>query len=113
MAKDDSNEDFTFPTPDSDEFFPPPPPAWWRTSAASRRENPLAARGGGEEKMDMLWEDFNSNEEEDGGELLKLEFVEGLKKLSKPIIIKRPIGRENGILVFMKVLKKVFLLHHS
>ncbi|XP_019184406.1 PREDICTED: uncharacterized protein LOC109179360 isoform X3 [Ipomoea nil] len=54
-----------------------------------------------EEKMDMLWEDFN----EEYKRSRELKFVQSLK-LTKAV--KRP-----RMVVVMKVLKKVFLLHHS
>ncbi|XP_031114581.1 uncharacterized protein LOC116018745 [Ipomoea triloba] len=138
MAKDD--QDFSFPA--TVETPPPPrflelPPVWWRTSAASHRESPKKGEDDDnfcyfsslskeathaqrrsfsciegrtkrrdeeeeeEEKMDMLWEDFN----EEYKRSRDLKFVQSLK-LTKAV--KRP-----RMVVVMKVLKKVFLLHHS
>lgn len=64
---------------------------------------------GEEEKMDMLWEDFNEeykrSRDLSAAGKMELKFVQSMK-LTKAI--KRP-----RMVVVMKVLKKVFLLHHS
>ncbi|KAL2497304.1 Uncharacterized protein Adt_22854 [Abeliophyllum distichum] len=122
-------EDFSFPATDSPSQFVDSPPLWWRTSSeASCSENPkkIGENSGNileekfnffsskntshnprtnyfsaddkaneeEEKMDMLWEDLN---EEFSSKTLKL-----LKAKKKP-----------SILVFLKVLKRVFVMHNS
>lgn len=66
-----------------------------------------------EEKMDMLWEDFNN--EEFSGRNLKSKTMGDDLKLSPGRNLKlfKANKRQLSVVVFVKVLKKIFLLHNS
>ncbi|KAK6257896.1 hypothetical protein QUC31_001355 [Theobroma cacao] len=69
-----------------------------------------------EEKMDLLWEDFNeelptSRSSRSSGDMVELGCAQALK-LSKNNAAMFP-PRRPGMLVFMRVLRKLFLVHNS
>ncbi|KAK8600797.1 hypothetical protein V6N13_059469 [Hibiscus sabdariffa] len=118
-----TTEEFSFPT--TTELYPcgiESPPLWHRSPAASphrkakgkqeeddKRSKPSDKAGGEddeEEKMDMLWEDFN---EELGGRCSE----EGMKLSKRSGGMFCPSPRRAGVLVFIRVLRKLFLLHNS
>ncbi|XP_058217412.1 uncharacterized protein LOC131328487 [Rhododendron vialii] len=101
-----------------------------RESLSYVEQSPKAAQEGrgwrnGEEKMDLLWEDFNEelsriqgseckNSEVSPGHRAANQFacVQG-KRLLKSGGGTVCSGKRPGVVVFMKVLKRVFLLHSS
>ncbi|KAK8684146.1 hypothetical protein V6N13_040177 [Hibiscus sabdariffa] len=124
-----TTEEFSFPT--TADLYPcgiESPPLWHRSPAesphrkakgkqeeddkGSKPSDKAGAEGDEEEKMDMLWEDFN---EELGGGSRGRSSEEGMK-LSKPSGsggMFCPSPRRAGVLVFIRVLRKLFLLHNS
>ncbi|KAJ6383659.1 hypothetical protein OIU78_027030 [Salix suchowensis] len=72
-----------------------------------------------EEKMDMLWEDFNTEERLTrsqsvsrlDSETVSMGCVEALRMSKPSTAIFSP--RKPGLVVFMKVMKRFFLLHNS
>ncbi|XWS21899.1 hypothetical protein CRYUN_Cryun30bG0095400 [Craigia yunnanensis] len=69
-----------------------------------------------EEKMDLLWEDFNkelprSRSSRSSGDMIELGRAQALKLSKSNTAMFSP--RRPGMLVFMRVLRKLFLLHNS
>ena len=103
----------------------PPDPSLSGTEELGAAATKVVRRNGGrndkEEKMDMLWEDFNTEERLTRShsssrldtETVSMGCVEALS-MSKPnngTAIFSP--RKPGMVVFMKVLKRLFLIHNS
>lgn len=80
----------------------------FRSSSAKER-NCKSRDEDGEEKMDLLWEDLN--EDQFAGNCEKFSDMKALK-LSKRNG-RMVSGKKTSILVFIKILKKVFLMHNS
>ncbi|KAG6432696.1 hypothetical protein SASPL_104281 [Salvia splendens] len=133
-----ASTDFTFPaTADSS---PDSPPLWCHSTTAPRLEGGEEegfnlpsfqafrfSKGSkerddeeGEEKMDMLWEDLNEDRFAKNGlnsdtspprREVRVSCIRGLRlsKANGHIIS----GKKTSILLFIKALKKVFLMHNS
>lgn len=84
-----------------------------RSSSANCKERNCRDEDAGEEKMDLLWEDLNEDQFARNCEKFaqSSENIKGLK-LSKRNG-RMVSGKKTSILVFIKILKKVFLMHNS
>ncbi|XP_057975197.1 uncharacterized protein LOC131162600 [Malania oleifera] len=132
-------DDFSFPAvADAFPRFAESPPLW-RPSSADERANERRSfscmemnskrthtqdQGEEEEKMDMLWEDFNDelmlrrsceacrarcdSSDRDAAELGCVGPLKMTKRSGAAVLP----GRKPGVVVFMKALKKLFVLHH-
>ncbi|GMJ15169.1 hypothetical protein like AT1G71910 [Hibiscus trionum] len=114
-----TTEEFSFPTSTDLYRCGIESPPLWRLSPhkkAKGKEEEEEDKGSKlsedeEEKMDILWEDFN---EELGGGRSRGRASEQHMKLSKPNGgVFCPSTRRAGVLVFMRALRKLFLLHNS
>lgn len=141
MATEDFTFEFpittTTPPPPSVDSTP-----WWCvTSSSSGHENPenkeangenegvegsikAESEGGGnigdgeeEEKMDLLWEDFNEEMSRNCGLVVESDVSRwravGLGRGKAFKLAKAGGGRRLSIVMFLKVLKKLFVLHNS
>lgn len=137
-----ATEDFTFEFPITTTTPPPPsvdsPPWWYVTSSSSGHEKKEAndenkgvegsikaeSEGGGnisdgeeEEKMDLLWEGFNEEMSRNCGLVVESDVSRrravrlGRGKAFK--LGEADGGRRLSIVMFLKVLKKLFVLHNS
>ncbi|XP_039066539.1 uncharacterized protein LOC120212225 [Hibiscus syriacus] len=115
-----TTEEFSFPSPTTD-LFPcgiESPPLWNVSPSVSPGRKAKGKEGeddkclnkeegdNEEEKMDMLWEDFN---EELGGGIRRQDMK--LSKSNGRMLSPNP--RKVGMRIFMRVLRKLFLLHNS
>ncbi|XP_057793439.1 uncharacterized protein LOC131010062 [Salvia miltiorrhiza] len=131
--------DFSFPA--AADSSPDSPPLWRRSATAPRREveeegftlpsfqafrfsrsvKERKCNEDGEEKMDMLWEDLNEDRFAKSAQNsdvssprreVQMSCVRGLRlSRANGHIISH--GKKTSILVFIKALKKVFLMHNS
>ncbi|XP_039065502.1 uncharacterized protein LOC120210931 [Hibiscus syriacus] len=110
-----TTEEFSFPTTTTDLFSCgiESPPLWNVSPAVSPVRKAKGKEGeheNEEEKMDMLWEDFN---EELGGGSRERSSEQNTKLWKINGGMFSSSTRRVGIRVFMKVLRKLFLLHSS